>query len=48
MKCVFNFQTFLTVLFYEFFENGTLYFSFASQEFITVEIFEIYFTTTEI
>ncbi len=49
IKCVFNFQTFLTVLFYEFFfENGTLCFSFTSQEFITVEIFEISFTTTEI
>jgi hypothetical protein len=49
IKCVFNFQTFLTVLFYEFFlENGTLHFSFTSQEFITVEIFEISFTTTEI
>ncbi len=49
IKCVFNFQTFLTVLFYDFFlENGTLYFSFTSQEFITVETFEISFTTTEI
>ncbi len=49
IKCVFNFQTFLTVLFYEFFfENGTLYFSFTSQEFVTVDIFEIYFATTEI
>ncbi len=30
------------------FENGILTFRFMSQEFITVEIFEIYFTTTEI
>ncbi len=30
------------------FENGTLTFSFTSLEFITVEIYEIYFTTTEI
>ncbi len=49
IKCVFNFQTFLTVLCYELFlENGTLYFSFTSQEFITVEIVEISCTTTEI
>jgi hypothetical protein len=49
VKCVFNFQTFLTVLFYKLFlKNGTLTSSFTSQEFITVGIFEIYFTTTDI
>jgi hypothetical protein len=49
IKYVFDFQTLLTVLFNELFlKMGLLTSSFKSQEFITVGIFEIYFTTTEI